>query len=213
MDGAVGFTQCPIPSGSSYTYNFTIGDDETGTYWWHSHSDVQRADGLWGGLIVHSPEVEKVPMDEILLMVGDWFHRNQTDVLGWYTDASSMGNEPVPDSLLINGYGRFNCDMAVPARPVNCSQIAVGELRPLLRRPSGASLRLRVVNTGTVAGFTISIDNAVLTPVRVDGGFEVQSEATSAVGILYPGERVDLDVKWAEEQPGSSWFTVHLDDE
>jgi len=47
----------------------------------------------------------------------------------------------------------------------------------------------------------------------VDGGFEVQSEATSAVGILYPGERVDLDVKWAEEQPGSSWFTVHLDDE
>ncbi|KAI1041060.1 hypothetical protein LB505_005856 [Fusarium chuoi] len=56
MDGAVGFTQCPVTPGTSFTYNFTIGADEYGTFWWHSHSDVQRADGLWGGLVVHSPD-------------------------------------------------------------------------------------------------------------------------------------------------------------
>ncbi|KAL6355471.1 hypothetical protein LRP88_11062 [Fusarium phalaenopsidis] len=81
MDGAVGITQCPIPQGQDFVYNFTIGDDEHGTFWWHSHSDVQRADGLWGGLIVHSPQEASHPPEDYLVMVSDWFHRNQTEVL------------------------------------------------------------------------------------------------------------------------------------
>ncbi|KAM0345639.1 hypothetical protein ACHAPU_006293 [Fusarium lateritium] len=212
MDGAVGFTQSPISPSENFTYNFTIGDDEYGTFWWHSHSDVQRADGLWGGLIIHSPEELDVPQEDHLVMASDWFHRNQTEVLQWFADASSRGNEPVPDSFLINGQGQFNCSMAVPARPVVCSQIETEEMRPLLRRTSGRT-RLRFVNAGSIAGFTIRIDGARLRPVRVDGGFRVQSELTETVGILYPGERVDLDVEWDEGYSGNRWLTFYMDDE
>lgn len=36
MDGAAMVTQCPIPPGSSFTYNFTV--NEHGTYWYHCHT-------------------------------------------------------------------------------------------------------------------------------------------------------------------------------
>ena len=54
MDGTVGVTQCPIPPGKSFTYNFTI-TDQRGTYWWHSHAQGQYTDGIVGPLIVHDP--------------------------------------------------------------------------------------------------------------------------------------------------------------
>ncbi|KAF5987570.1 putative multicopper oxidase [Fusarium bulbicola] len=213
MDGAVGFTQCPIAPGRSFTYNFTIGAEEQGTFWWHSHSDVQRADGLWGGLVVHSPDELDVTPGDYLLMVGDWFHRNQTEVLGWYADASSRGNEPVPDSLLVNGQGRFNCSMAVPARPVSCSQVQLNDLKPLIISGSQKKARLGVVNTGSVAGLSLSVGGAIIRPVRVDGGFAVKAEATETVGILYPGERVDLEVEWKGAHARDHWLTIYLDDE
>lgn len=213
VDGAVGFTQCPIAPGRSFTYNFTIGAEEHGTFWWHSHSDVQRADGLWGGLIVHSPDEIDLQREEYLLMVGDWFHQNQTEVLRWYADASSRGNEPVPDSLLVNGQGRFNCSMAVPARPVACSQVQFSDLKPLMMSRSQKKARLRVVNTGSVAGLSLRVGGAIIRPVRVDGGFAVKAEATETVGILYPGERVDLEVEWKGNHAGDHRLTVYLDDE
>ncbi|KAF5720936.1 putative multicopper oxidase [Fusarium globosum] len=213
MDGAVGFTQCPITPGTSFTYNFTIGAEEQGTFWWHSHFDVQRGDGLWGGLVVHSPDEVDLQTEDYLLMIGDWFHRNQTEVLGWYADASSRGNEPVPDSLLINGRGRFNCSMAVPARPVVCSQVDLSDLKALIMSGSQKKVRLRVVNTGSVAGLSLRVDGAIIRPVRVDGGFAVKAGATETVGVLYHGERVDLEVEWKENYAGDRWLTVYMDDE
>ncbi|KAM0259930.1 hypothetical protein ACHAPA_010537, partial [Fusarium lateritium] len=212
MDGAVGFTQSPILSGDDFTYNFTIGDNEHGTFWWHSHSDVQRADGLWGGLVVHSPDEIDQPPEDHLIMIGDWFHRNQTEVLSWFADASSRGNEPVPDSLLVNGQGRFNCSMSVPARPVVCSQVAMEKLKPLFRNTNQRKIRMRVVNTASIAGFTVRMDGATMRPVRVDGGFDVHSEATESVGILYPGERVDVDVECKDGHSENSWLTIYMDD-
>ncbi|RSL89588.1 hypothetical protein CEP51_001152 [Fusarium floridanum] len=213
MDGAAGITQCPIPPGHDYIYNFTIGDDEYGTFWWHSHSEVQRADGLWGGLVVHSSQEASPPQEDYLVMVSDWFHRNQTEVLAWYADASSRGNEPVPDSLLLNGIGRFNCSMAVPARPVVCSQKTSDELATLLSPCRDKLTRLRFVNAGSVAGLSVQIDGATMQPVRVDGGFSVRAETSNSIGIIYPGERVEVDVKWIEDYPGDHFLRIDLDSE
>ncbi|OBS29624.1 hypothetical protein FPOA_03562 [Fusarium poae] len=213
MDGAVGFTQSPIAPSDNFTYNFTIGDDEYGTFWWHSHSHVQRADGLWGGLVVHFPNESNQSPEDYLVMITDWFHRNQIEVLSWFADASSRGNEPVPDSLLVNGQGRFDCSMAVLARPIVCSQVALEELKPLFRRTNDRRTRIRVVNAGSIAGFTIRMDSATMRPVRVDGGFDVHSKTTEAVGILYPGERVDIDVEWKDDHPQNRWLTIYMDDE
>lgn len=99
MDGAVGFTQCPIPSHGLFTYEFDIEDNQSGTFWWHAHSQVQRGDGLYGGLVVHDPKAEHVENmvsgyeKGVLLLISDWYHRSAEEVLGWYTSARGFGNE------------------------------------------------------------------------------------------------------------------------
>lgn len=198
MDGAVGFTQCPIPVGGMFQYEFGIEEEQAGTFWWHAHSQVHRGDGMYGGLVVHKPAEQRNDMDvygyekEILLLVGDWYHRGAEEVLAWFTSAKGFGNEPVPDSLLINGVGSFICSMAIPARPVECEAKDEGSLGLLDTTSERKSIRLRVVNVGSLAGFTLSVDSEALTPLTVDGGYPISAHPTHSVGILYPGERVDI---------------------
>ncbi len=216
MDGAVGITQCPVPSGKDFTYDFKIADDEHGTFWWHSHHKVQRGDGLFGGLVVHKPEADyssktDPEVDEVLVLVGDWFHQKQADVLAWYGHWASMGNEPVPDSLQINGHGRFICSMAAPARPVDCQDRALADMKPIFRELAKQT-RLRVVNVGTIAGVSLMVDGATLKPIEVEGGCSVKSDDVDATGVLYPGERVDM-IMSRREGVRDLWFNVYLDDE
>lgn len=49
-DGPVFVTQCPIRPGGSYTYRFTIENQE-GTLWWHAHSSWLRAT-VYGALVI-----------------------------------------------------------------------------------------------------------------------------------------------------------------
>ncbi|PFH57632.1 hypothetical protein XA68_14771 [Ophiocordyceps unilateralis] len=215
MDGAVGFTQCAVKPGQSFVYDFTIGHDEHGTFWWHGHGQMQRGDGLFGGLVVHPPAVDwdddDDDDDEALLLVGDWFHRSQTHVLSWYAQDGSLGNEPVPDSLLINGRGRFDCSKAVPARPVVCES---PKLDPVFaHRSETGRTRVRVVNTGSVAGLSLAVDGASLQTVAVDGACAVRHGPESSVGVLYPGERVDVLLKWTDERRRLPRVHVYLDDE
>ncbi|GME23673.1 multicopper oxidase [Neofusicoccum parvum] len=154
MDGVVGFTQHPILPGANFTYEFDIAEDQAGSFWYHAHKQVQRADGLFGGLIVHRPSIAGSPLDpqkyeydeERLLLVGDWYHRSANEVLAWYMRAAPFGNEPVPDSLLINGLGAYNCSKAVRARPVECVQHQ-GTAVPNLHFDRSKRYRLRLVNT------------------------------------------------------------------
>lgn len=124
MDGAIGVTQCGIQPGQSFWYNFTIPSSQSGTFWYHAHSTVQRTDGLFGGLIVHQPvalppspnvrgllakhqdmeqrEENGTPVPdsvkygyekEIVLLIGDWYHRTAEDVANWYLWWGSRGYE------------------------------------------------------------------------------------------------------------------------
>ncbi|CAG8948828.1 hypothetical protein HYFRA_00001951 [Hymenoscyphus fraxineus] len=212
MDGVVGLTQCPIKTSKSFTYKFKIDDDQAGTYWYHAHSELQRADGMYGSLVIHKPATSGISEkkeygydDDINLLIGDWYHRPSHEVQDYFKDFSNAGNEvsnpsrklerniadygkPAPDSLVINGKGYFNCSMAVPARPVRCKHVAIPQLN--LRE---GKTRLRIVNTGAMVGYTISLIGYTMTVIQVDGGSPV-SDAPNAlsIGILYPGERMDI---------------------
>ncbi|KAJ9604007.1 hypothetical protein H2200_011529 [Cladophialophora chaetospira] len=218
MDGAVGLTQKPIPSGAGFLYNFTIGEDEFGTFWYHGHEKTQRDDGLYGGLVVHRPvencnEREALGYDqELLLLIGDWYHRPSTEVLAWYMNSRSFGNEPVPDSLLVNGKGNFDCAMAVPARPVECVPQDERDQLPTLHLESGKRYRVRLVNTGSLTGYSFALDRGSLTPFQLDGGHQIDMVEAESVGILYPGERVDAMLQVAG--PGDrAKLKVEMDDE
>ncbi|KAG5930702.1 hypothetical protein E4U53_002171, partial [Claviceps sorghi] len=101
MDGVMGLTQCAIRYKKSFTYRFRIADDQAGTFWYHAHSGVQRADGLYGGIVVHKPARPTIDLDstlhhyekEQLLLVGDWYHRSGNEVLSWFVDPDHYGLE------------------------------------------------------------------------------------------------------------------------
>ncbi|QKX62088.1 uncharacterized protein TRUGW13939_09244 [Talaromyces rugulosus] len=237
MDGSIGVTQCGIPPGQSFWYNFTISPDQSGTFWYHAHSSVQRVDGLYGGLIVHKPATT-LSLDrfgrtkeqrndaladrskynygeELLLLIGDWYHRPARDVASWYLWWGSMGFEPVPDSILVNGAGRFNCSMAMPGRPVDCIGDA-NDMPPMVLNGKG-SYRLRIVNTGSLAGITVSFAKEALKVITLDGGIPVETQSDehkSSAGILFPGQRMDVILRpvKGENSMEPSLVTVELDE-
>lgn len=219
FDGADGLTQCPIAPGTSFTYQITISNEQHGTFWYHAHQQVQRADGLYGGLIVHSPVSQdaangrRIEYDEErLLLIGDWYHRPADDVLKWYMRAGSFGMEPVPDSMIINGLGSYNCSLAVPAKPVDCLQLDEEQTPGALIDPT-RRYRYRIINTGSLSGITVRIDEAAQTAIEVDGGHSVKTDTARAVGVLHPGERVDTVVTWLSSRNHLAILQVVLDDE
>ncbi|EME41042.1 hypothetical protein DOTSEDRAFT_178384 [Dothistroma septosporum NZE10] len=214
MDGAAGITQASIEPGHTFTYDFITGADESGTFWWHAHDGVQRADGLYGGFVVHKPShqgVSQQPDAEHLLLVGDWYHRSAEDALEYYMHPGAFGLETVPDSVLVNGLGSYTCSDAVPARPVDCiaSELAANSLDLATDRHN----ILRIVNVGAYAGFSISLSDRLLRPIRVDAGHQVSAAASKSVGVLHPGERMDVLVlrQKSKSRPATE-LTVRLDD-
>lgn len=214
MDGVVGLTQCGISPSQEMEYHLRIPEDQSGSFWWHSHSETQRADGLFGSLIVHKPgggvgqesEATKYGYEEEqVLMVGDWYHRPAEDVLGSYRDWQNFKIEPAPDSLLVNGLGHFNCSMALKARPLDCQVSEVPSL-VVSRRT-----RTRIMNAGALTGFSIATSGYTMTVMQVDGGHAVQAMTSQSIGVLYPGERVDVILERNAGKP--AWIEISIDRE
>ena len=109
MDGVPGVTQNVIPPGSTFVYNLTVPNDQSGTFWYHGHTGTSRADGLYGGFVVHAPSSRPTVRGlmardsaeslqygyerEFLLLIGDWYHQPGDQVLAWYMSIASFGNE------------------------------------------------------------------------------------------------------------------------
>lgn len=51
-----------------------------------------------------------------------------------------------------------------------------------------------------MTGITLSIPGTIVNTTHLDGSQEVNSHPAHGVGILYPGERVDITVEWPEDQ-------------
>ena len=105
MDGTAGVTQCGIPPGITFTYNFTI-NDQYGTYWYHSHFSTQYMDGIVGPLIIHAPEERVAQRDydfDQVILISDWYHTFSQVLLPEYLAPDNENNEPVPDNGLIQG--------------------------------------------------------------------------------------------------------------
>jgi len=104
MDGTVGITQCAIPPGTSFLYNFTV--EQFGTYWYHSHFSSQYTDGLVGPFIVHSPAESKIQetydYDQVVLLQ-DYYHDLSAALMPDYLSSGNENAEPVPDNGLIQG--------------------------------------------------------------------------------------------------------------
>ncbi|KAF8555175.1 hypothetical protein OG21DRAFT_1476611 [Imleria badia] len=102
MDGTAYVTQCPISPQKSFLYNFT-GDDQVGTFWYHSHYAVQYCDGLRGPFIIRDREdpfneLYDFDDDSAIITLMDWYHYPSPDT----------PRQVWPDSVLSNGTGCYD---------------------------------------------------------------------------------------------------------
>ncbi|CAF4449791.1 unnamed protein product [Rotaria sp. Silwood2] len=149
MDGAVGATQCAIPSSGEMTYRFRAYP--AGTAWYHGHYLDQYADGLIGPLIIRrrvEPNQEQYDTERVLT-VSDWYNDvARTKLLSWYLSKNNTkGIEPIPDAIVVNG--KFSQSLFV--------------------KTSGATrIRFRIINAAAFSMYTVSIDGLPLHIIELD---------------------------------------------
>lgn len=101
MDGPEMVTQCPIPPGETFLYNFTVGD-QVGTYWYHSHTATQYGDGMRGIFIIED-DIPYEYDEEVVLTVAEWYHKNGSAMKGDFLSLyNPTGAEPIPQNALWN---------------------------------------------------------------------------------------------------------------
>ncbi|KAJ6526143.1 laccase [Mycena vulgaris] len=130
-DGPSFVTQCPIAPGSFYR--------ERGTLVIYGKQPTEKA--LWD---VDDPST--------IITLADWYHHPAEALMDQF---KRDGHEPVPDSGLINGVGRYVGGPAVPWAVMNVVQ--------------GKRYRFRVINISGFAAFTFSIDGHTFEVIETDG--------------------------------------------
>lgn len=80
MDGVPGLSFSGIPPGGQFTYRFRL--HQSGTYWYHSHSGMQEAQGFYGAIVVDplSPDPNACARDYVILL-SEWTDVSPTDMI------------------------------------------------------------------------------------------------------------------------------------
>jgi len=64
---------------TSYTFKFPI--KHTGTYWYHSHTQLQEQRGLYGAIVIEDSSPKFKVDHDLVYMMSDWTNENPTQVL------------------------------------------------------------------------------------------------------------------------------------
>ncbi|KAL0937780.1 iron transport multicopper oxidase fet3 [Colletotrichum truncatum] len=155
MDGAVGITQCAIPPGHSFTYDFKF--DQVGTYWYHAHNDGQYPEGLRGPVVIHDPNgpYEGKYDEELIITFSDWYHQSTRSLIKELINVENpTGAEPVPNSALMND----TQNLQVKVQP-------------------GKTYLIRMVNIGAFASQYIWFEGHEMRVVEVDGVWTEKAKA------------------------------------
>ncbi|XP_004302195.1 PREDICTED: L-ascorbate oxidase [Fragaria vesca subsp. vesca] len=209
-DGTEGVTQCPILPGDTFKYQFVV--DRPGSYLYHAHYGMQREAGLYGAIRVAVPEGETEPFfydyDRSIILT-DWYHRST------YEHAVGLSSNPFvwvgePQSLLIQGRGRFNCSsLATPsleagacnASSPDCSPYAVTVI-------PGKTYRLRIASLTALSALSFQIEGHNMTVVEADGHY-VEPFVVKNL-FIYSGETYSVIIKADQDPSRNYWMTTNI---
>ncbi|XP_052184292.1 laccase-12-like [Diospyros lotus] len=191
-DGPEYVTQCPIRPGHSFTYRFTIQDQE-GTLWWHAHSSWLRAT-VYGALIIYPKRGSSFPFPkpkrQSTLLLGEWWDANPIDVV---REATRTGAAPnISDAYTINGQ---------PGDFYNCSS----QDTVTIPVDFGETNLLRVINAAMNQELFFTVANHKLTVVGADASY--LKPFTTGVIMLGPGQTTDVLVT-ADQPPGRYYIAA-----
>nr|GEV70642.1 laccase-3 like [Tanacetum cinerariifolium] len=191
-DGPDRITQCPIQPGASYTYRFTIINQE-GTLWWHAHSRWLRAT-VYGALVIYPRLGSTYPFEppklEIPILLGQWWNRDIIDVLN---QAMFSGGAPnISDAFTMNGQ---------PGDLYRCSSKDTMKFYV----ESGDRILMRVINSALSQQLFFTIANHKLIVVGVDALYT--KPFTISTLMLGPGQTTDV-ILVADQTPGNYYIAA-----
>nr|WP_242687158.1 multicopper oxidase family protein [Actinopolyspora sp. BKK2] len=189
MDGVPEVTQPPIPAGEEFTYEFVPPDP--GTYWYHSHGELQRGRGLFGALIVDDPRDPGDHDVEFLVVLSDRLgRRTPRQVLdqlrGGEEDSRHDGHAERSGSAVL---GADAGDVRYPLYLVNGRPPGDTET---FRARAGQRARIRVINAAEDTTFRVALGGHALTVTHTDGQ-PVTPRSTRSV-LVGMAERYDCVV-------------------
>ncbi|KAI8629543.1 multicopper oxidase [Xylariaceae sp. FL1651] len=222
MDGVTSVSQCGIPPGRQFTYEFRV-DGQRGTFWWHAHLSVQYSDGLYGPMVIHDPN-EMVPEidDEKVIFVSDVYHTYGSILLTSYLNSTSKwvpfesGVEPLADNVLLNGQNTYDCGVTSTTYPpptsdegptfISETSCTGGQLYTTKIR-TGQRVRLRLINSSSFLSYWFSIDNHTFSIVELDG---IEISPITARGVyLNIGQRASV-ILTANQTAGNYYIRATL---
>lgn len=166
-----------------FIWCFRFHANNYGTNFWHAHSGLQRADGVFGPLIVHEP-IEDNPyasaydydLAEHIIIVNDWI--NTTTIAKFIAHIDYEGDNK-PNSILINGKGNVLTyyDQEGNAYNTPRAEFVVAY---------GKTYRFRLINSGFLyCPIEFSIDSHNMTVIASDGRYLEDRQVESL--IIYAG--------------------------
>ena len=88
MDGVPGISFDGIKPGTTFTYKFKV--QQSGTYWYHSHSGFQEQLGVYGAIVIDPIEDDPYKYDkDYVVTLSDWTDENPSSV---YRKLKVMGD-------------------------------------------------------------------------------------------------------------------------
>ena len=221
MDGVPGLSFPGIAPGETFTYRFTL--EQSGTYWYHSHSAMQELTGMYGALIVEPRDGESIRADRDHVMVlSDWteedpmrvfaklkaqsdvYNFNRPTVQDFFRDVanSSLGvaleKRKMWNEMRMNPTDLADLSSAVLSCLVNGTPPAgnwTGLFQP------GERVRLRFINGAGNTFYDVRIPGLKLTVVQADG--QDVEPVTVDEFRFGPGQTCDVLV-----QPKDDAYTV-----
>ncbi len=222
MDGVPGISFAGIPPGQTFTYRFKV--QQSGTYWYHSHSGMQEATGVYGAIIIDPAQTDPIQADrEYVVQLSDWtdkdpmrvlaklkrqgdyYNYNQPTAVDFFQDASKMSLKAAIDKRKMWNEMRMS--------PTDLADLSANVLTYLMNgttpagnwtglfRP-GERVRLRFINGAANTFYDIRIPGLKLTVVQADG---VNVEPVTVDEFRFgPGETYDVLV-----QPKDDAYTVY----
>nr|XP_034182757.1 laccase-1-like [Osmia lignaria] len=196
-DGVPFVTQCPIPSSTTFRYDFVA--QNAGTHFYHSHISTHMLDGQVGPLIIRPPPCNEpfadlYDTDENIIFLMDWMHALSMERFpGFYRQNLGQSAE----NILINGLGNWT-------DPIT-KQTTNGKLA-VFTVEKGKRHRMRMINSfTTVCLAELTIEGHDMLIIAQDGA-NVKPKTVNSI-ISSAGERVDFILN-ANRRLNSYWIQV-----
>jgi FtsP/CotA-like multicopper oxidase with cupredoxin domain len=178
QDGVPYLTTTPIAPKGTHVFRFPIR--QNGTYWYHSHSNLQEQKGLYGAFIINKKDEPKIPTYTVLL--SDWtdehpheVHRSLKNANDWYAvkkDAVQSYGEAAKAGALKQKFRqewqRMNAmDVSDVYYDAFLTNGKITDVQPQFK--GGEKVRLRVINGSASTYFWLQFAGSQLSVIASDG--------------------------------------------